>query len=58
MDTLRYGLADHRCRVGDAWRLDNLVGIEDFLLRVLTFLPLYLVVVHQLLITVGNLRHV
>ena len=58
MDALGDGLADHRCRIGDARRLDNLVGRQHLFLRVPTFLPLYLVVIQQLLITVGNLRHV
>ena len=58
MDTLGYCLGHHRRLVGNSRRLDNLVGREDFLFSMLAFLPLYSVVVHELLVLICYLRHV
>ena len=49
---------DDRSCIGDAWALDDLVGIENLLLCMLTFFPFYLVIVEQLLVFVANLGHV
>ena len=58
VDALLDGLADHWGGIGNAGRLDNLVGGQYLILGMLTFLPRYLVVVHQLLVFIRNLRHV
>ena len=51
-------LGDHRSRIGDARTLDNLVGIEDEALRMLSFLPGNAAFVEHLLIAWSYLRHV
>ena len=58
VDSLLFDLHDHRSRIRDARTLDDLVGIQDFFFRMLTLLPLNLVVVEHLLILIGNLRHI
>ena len=57
-DATFLGFDHHRCRVGDTRALDDFVSIKNTSLRMLPFLPRYLVVVEQFLIFVGNLRHV
>ena len=51
-DVASHHLLYHRCFLGYAGALDYLVGGEDFLFRVLLFLPLDGVVVEQLLVFV------
>ena len=58
MNTFTDDFLNHGSGIGDAWTLDNLVGIENLFLCVLSFFPFNLVVVQQFLIFVGNLRHV
>ena len=48
----------HRCGIGNARTLDNLVSAENLLLSVLAFLPCYLMVVKHLLILITDFRHV
>ena len=52
VDVTFTGLHNDGCVVGDAGTLHNLVGIEDFLQTVVTFLPLNMMVVELLLVTV------
>ena len=49
---------DHWGTVRNAWTLDNLVCIQDFLFCMLSFLPLNSVVVKHLLILILDGRHV
>ena len=58
MDAFLHDLPDHRCRIGNAGTLDNLVGIQDLFFRMLTLFPLNMTVVEHLLILICNLRHV
>ena len=52
MGALLHQLLNHRSFLWYARALDNLIGIEDFLLCVMTFLPLNVVAVEQFLIFV------
>ena len=52
------GLLHNGSRFGYAGTLDDLVGIQDLLLRMLAFLPLDVTVVQHLLVLVSYLRHV
>ena len=52
VDALGHGFLDHRCLLGYARTLYDLVGSEDALLAVVLLLPLYVVVVEHLLIFV------
>ena len=58
MDALLLDLDNHGGCVRNTRTLDNLVGIQNLLFRMLTFFPFYLMVVHHFLILVVNLRHV
>ena len=58
VDAFLHNLLNHGGGIGDAGTLDDLVGIEDLFLRVLSLLPLDIVGVHQLLVFLVNLRHV
>ena len=58
MDTFLLDLLYHGSGVGDAGALDNLIGIEDFLLAMMSLFPFNLMVIQLLLVFVGNLRHV
>ena len=57
-----YALGDnllyHRSLIGDSRTLDDFVGIKDFFLRMLSFLPLDVAVIEHLLILILYLRHV
>ena len=58
MNATLLDLHDDGCSVRNARTLDDFVGIEDAFLRMVAFLPVNLVVGHQLLVLVANLRHV
>ena len=55
---LCHELLDHRSFLGDARTLDDLVGIEDFLFRVMLLFPFDAVVVEQFLVLVLDGRHI
>lgn len=56
--SLLHELLNHRSLLRNARALDDLIGVENLLLRVMPFLPLNAVVVEQLLIVVLNLRRI
>ena len=58
MDSLGDDFLDHRCLVGNARTLDDLIGIENLLFRVVPLFPFYLVVVEHLLVAVLDGSHV
>ena len=58
MNTFLLNLYNHRGRIGNTRTLNDLVGIQNLFFRMVTFFPTYLVVIHQLLILIINLRHV
>ena len=58
MNAFLLDLYNHRSRIGNTRTLDDLVGIQNLFLRMVTFFPTNLVVIHQLLILIIDLRHV
>ena len=58
VDAFLFDFDNHRSGIGDAGTFDDFVGIQNLLLCMMAFLPLNLVVVHQLLILVVDFRHV
>ena len=58
MNALGDNLLYHRSLVGDTRTLDDFVGIEDFFLGMLSFLPLDVTFIEHLLILILYLRHV
>ena len=58
MNTFSDDFPYHRSLVGYAGAFYHLVGIQDFLLRMLSFLPLNVAVVKLLLVFILNPRHI
>ena len=48
----------HRCCVGNTWRLNNLVSIQDTLLGMLSLLILHTPLIEASLELIGNLAHI
>ena len=48
----------HRSRFGDTRTLNDLVGIENLFLSMLSFFPFNLSVIQHFFVLIGNLRHV
>ena len=57
-DVLLLDLQNHRRILGNAWALDDLVGIEDQFLRMMSLFPNNLMTVQEFLILIFDGRHV